>query len=99
MPPGVVLMGALIKRPTLVIVVGTAHVYVGDKWERLAGYKVLPASANRKQIFVSVSPVVITMIFPTSAKTVEEAEAEFTDEAELLLSRRQDCNTVTVTGE
>ena len=43
-----------------------------------------------KQIFISKTPVIITMTFPTSAKTIEEAEREFTDEHELLLSRRQD---------
>jgi hypothetical protein len=60
---------------------------------------VIPASAGRKQVFVSRSTVTITMLFPTLARTVEEAEAEFTDEAAGLLSRRQDANTVVITGE
>jgi hypothetical protein len=38
------------------------------------------------------------MIFRTDAKTVEQAEAEFTDEAEALMSRRNDNDTVTITG-
>lgn len=99
MPEGHVLTGALMKRATVVIVVGSAAVLAGDGWVELEGYNVIPASAGRKQVFVSRSPVIITMLFPTSAKTVEEAEAVFTDEAAGLLSRRQDANTVVITGE
>lgn len=98
-PPGVLLIGALIKRPTVVITVGSALVLVGKDWAEVDGYQVLPGSANRKQMVVSRGPCVVTMIFPTSAKTVEEAEAEFTDEADLLLSRKQDLNSVVITGE
>jgi len=99
MPPSTVLVGAFIKRPTIVITVGSGRVLIGKDWAEIGGYQVLPASANRKQIFVSSGPLIITMIFPTSAKTVEEAEREFTDDHELLLSRRQDLNSVTITGE
>jgi hypothetical protein len=99
MPPNTVLIGAHIKRATLVITVGSAKVLVGRDWADVDGYQVLPASADRKQIFISRGPFVITMLFPTQAKTVEEAEAEFTDEAELLLSRKQDLNSITITGE
>lgn len=99
MQPGVVLTGALMKRATLVIVAGFAVVNSGDEWIELHGYNVIPASAGRKQIFVARSEVSITMVFPTQAKTVEEAEAEFTDDATRLLSRRQDANTVVITGE
>lgn len=99
MPAGMVLTGALIKLPTLVIVTGSAAVLVGDEWMRLDGYNVLPASARRKQVFVSFSTVVITMVFPTKARTVEEAEREFTDEWEQLLSHRQDANQVVITDD
>ena len=98
MPPNTVLIGAHIKRPTIVITVGSAKVLVGKDWADVDGYQVLPASAGRKQIFISRGPFVITMIFPTSAKTVSEAEAEFTDEHELLLSHTQE-NAVVITGE
>lgn len=99
MPAGLVLTGAFIKRATLVIVTGSAAVLVGEEWLRLDGYNVLPASAGRKQVFVSYSSVIISMAFPTSARTVEEAEREFTDEADRLLSRRQDSNRVVITEE
>lgn len=99
MPEGMVLTGALIKRATLVIVSGSAGVLVGEDWLRLEGYSVIPASAGRKQVFVSYSELRITMVFPTKARTVEEAEREFTDDAERLLSRRQNANTVLITEE
>ncbi len=100
MQPNTVLVGALIKVPTIVITVGHAKVLVGKDWADVDGYRVLPAQAGRKQLFVSIGPLIITMIFPTSAKTASEAEAEFTDECELLLSRRYpDLNTVINTGE
>ncbi len=100
MQPNTVLVGALIKVPTIVITVGHAKVLVGKEWADVDGYRVLPAQAGRKQLFVSIGALIITMIFPTSAKTVSEAEAEFTDECELLLSRRHpDLNTVINTGE
>ncbi|THF64465.1 hypothetical protein E6O51_03165 [Pseudothauera rhizosphaerae] len=95
-PAGVCLTGALIKRATLLIFSGRATVFAGGEVIDLIGYHVIPASAHRKQVFLAHEDTDLTMIFPTEAGTVEAAEAEFTDEAELLLSRRQGGNT---TGE
>lgn len=89
MPPGTPLVGALIKIPTIVITVGDGWVYVNGNWKQVRGYNVIPGCEGRKQAFYSLGPLIITMIFPTCAKTVEEAEKEFTDEYMLLLSRRQ----------
>lgn len=99
MQPGILLTGALMTRATLVIVAGSAAMLVGAEWVHLDGYNVIPASAGRKQAFLSRSEVRITMVFPTQARTVEEAEAEFTEDAARLLSRRQDVNTVVITEE
>lgn len=99
MPAHTALIGVHIKIPTVVITVGKARVLIGSDWAEVDGYQVLPASADRKQIFVSLTPFVITMMFPTDAKTVEEAEAAFTDDADSLLSRWQGFNVVNVTGE
>lgn len=93
-PAGVVLTGALIKRATVVTVSGDVETNAG----RITGYHVLPASAHRKQAFLAHSDTHITMSFATQAKTVEEAEAEFTDEADLLFSRSGE-NVVHITGE
>lgn len=100
-PEGVVAIGVFIKVPTTVVVNGHAWVFVGEGWTELNGYNVFAARAGRKVMCAAVGPgpVEFTMILQTKAKTVEEAEAEFTDEVESLLSRRQDNETVTVTGE
>lgn len=84
-----IITSVLIKIPTAVIVHGHCVVSVGDLWRELKGYNVLPASAGRKQIYVMIEPTEITMVFPSNAKTVEEAEVEFTDETDQLLSRKQ----------
>lgn len=93
-PAGVRLTGALIKRATMLIVNGDVDTNVG----RVCGYHVIAASARRKQAFLAHSDTQITMIFPTNAKTAEEAEAEFTNEADMLFSRHGE-NFITITGE
>jgi putative AlgH/UPF0301 family transcriptional regulator len=99
-PAGIIFTGSLVKRATMLIVNGCVAMVLNDGVTNLNGYNVIPASAGRKQVFVTGGPVELTMMFPTAAKTVEEAEAEFTDEADLLLSRRQDNgDTITITGE
>lgn len=99
-PAGVVATGTLIKRSTTLIVCGNAIVFIGDKTLELNGYYVLPASANRKQAVFAKSDTYLTMMFATDATTVEDAEAEFTDEVEFLGSRKNDCvNKIIVTGE
>lgn len=98
MPADVVLTGALMKRATVVIVCGQVRMCAGSEYIELEGYNVIPAAAGRKQVFLSRSQVVITMMFPTDAKSVEEAEAEFTDQASELLSRRQNLNRMGDTG-
>lgn len=99
MPAQTILTGALMKRSTLLILSGSALVLVGDEWVEFEGYNVIPGSAGRKQVCVSRSLVIATMLFPTQARTVEDAEAEFTDEAAGLMSRWQDANTVVITAE
>lgn len=96
--PGTVLMGAHILIPTTLIVNGDTAVFTGESWIELKGYHVIPAMAGRKQIFVAKEETSISMIFRTDAKTVEEAEKAFTDEAELLMSKQSAIDTVTITG-
>ena len=87
-PAGILLTGAFIKIPTTLVAQGDCFVYVGDKTLRLTGYNIIPASAGRKQAFVAVSDTWLTMIFATAAKTIEQAEREFTDEADMLFSHK-----------
>jgi hypothetical protein len=95
--PEVVLVGALVKVSTVLIVSGKTAVFTGENWIELDGYHVIPARAGRKQIFVTREETIITMIFRTDAKTVEQAEEEFTSEAEALMSRKNDNDTVLIT--
>lgn len=98
LPAGAALTGALIKIATVVIVSGHVSIYVDGEVIELAGYHVLPASAGRKQAFLAHADTDITMLFPSRAATVEAAEAEFTDEADRLLSRSHG-STSLITGE
>lgn len=97
-PANVVMTGALIKRATILIVHGDCSVFTGEHVRRLTGYCVLQGCAGRKQIFRTYTETHMTMLFPTRATTVEQAEEEFTDEAHRLLSRRSG-NVETITGE
>lgn len=83
-PSGVMITGALVKIPTILIFNGDCGVYIGNEFVRLQGYKVLAAAPNRKQIFLAKKATDLTMCFPTDAKTVKEAEEQFTDEVYLL---------------
>lgn len=89
-PAGVVITGALIKLPTILIVSGRCEVFTGSESIELDGYHVLQASAHRKQVFLAHEDTHLTMLFPTRATTIEQAESEFTDEADMLQTRRAD---------
>ncbi len=99
-PKGVAITGALIKRSVNLSISGHCLVYLGeDEVREFKGYGVCTAMAHRKQAFVAQEDTFLTMFFATDAKTVEEAENEFTDEAELLMSRQPEgINNVTITG-
>lgn len=98
-PAGVMVTGALIKIATMLIVHGHVIVYIGDDSIELNGYNVLPASANRKQAFLAKSDTYMTMIFPSDAETIKDAEEQFTDEVNRLISRNCGDNHIVVTGE
>lgn len=88
---GQAIVGVLIKIPTILVVNGHCAVYANGRWNPIIGYHVIQAEAGRKQMFVAFKQTELTMLFRTEAKTLQEAEAEFTDEADNLLSRRQEC--------
>jgi hypothetical protein len=98
-PAGTVVTGSFIKIPTILIFHGHAEMLTGAGWATVDGYGVLAGSAFRKQICVARTAVEVTMVFPTNAKTVEEAEREFTDEYEKLMSRKSAKDEITMTGE
>ena len=99
-PAGVVLTGVFIRVPTLLVFDGNATVNAGDDATTLVGYHVLAVSAHRRQAFLAHADTRLTMVFATQAKTVAEAEDEFTDEAHLLFSRKPGAvNRINITGE
>lgn len=87
---GVTIASALIKIPTTLVVVGDFSVMRVDGeerlWDRYSGTQVFAADAGRRMVYTCHSDVIMTMAFPSTAKTVAEAEAEFTDEVHLLQS-------------
>lgn len=89
-PAGCLLTGALIKIATVLIANGHALMYLDGAPQELRGYNVLLADARRKQAFVALADTHLTMLFATDAKTIEDAEREFTDEHALLVSRHAD---------
>ena len=92
--------GQAFKVPTVLILSGEVTVLANDRAIEIQGYQVIPASSDRKQAFVAHTNTELTMIFATAATTVEEAEAEFTSEPELLASRQSSALNVTIiTGE
>jgi hypothetical protein len=80
----------LIQVPTLLIVSGDCLAFVGDESVRITGYHVIAANEHRKQAFQALADTTLTMIFASSALTVEAAEEEFTPQFECLLSRHPD---------
>ncbi len=97
---GIVMMGSLIRLATILILQGDCSVTIGDKEVFFSGYNVLPGCAGRKQLFLTHGSVQMTMIFPTLAKTIEEAENEIFAEADQLMSRKDGSrDTITITGQ
>ena len=87
-PRGVALTGAQIKIPTLLIINGNCMVTNGEQSKLIAGYEVIAAPLNRKTAYYAYDDTHITMLFATDATDIEQAEYEFTNEADQLLSRR-----------
>lgn len=84
---GQVASGVIISIPTTLIVNGHLKLLIGNEVAEVQGFNVFIAEANRKQIALAIEKTTIAMIFKTDAKTIEEAEAEFTNEPERLASR------------
>lgn len=99
-PAGVALTGALVKRTVNLIISGHCIVYLGDDEAReFNGYAVFTAMPHRKQLFIAHQDTYLTMFFATEAKTIEEAENEFTDDVDILISRKSESvNNIAITG-
>lgn len=87
-PAGTAFVSALMKIPTTVIINGDCDIFLDDDVRiRAHGHRVMIGRAGRKQAYHTHRETSITMCFATQARTVEDAEKEFTDEHEQLSSR------------
>lgn len=95
-PAETVVSGAMLSRATVLVINGDVSVFTGMDSVRLTGFHVLPGSAGRKQLFRTHTETQLTMVLPSDADSVAQAEGDFTDEPELLAKLP---GRVTITGE
>jgi len=89
---GTLITGVEVKLATGLIISGDVTVFVGPPVGeiRVTGTnRLVQAGAGRKQAFATHADTYVTMTFPTRATTTEQAEREFTDEVDLLTTRRE----------
>lgn len=91
-----IVSGVVLSRATVLVLHGDVSVFTGTEAVRLTGYHVLPGSAGRKQLFRTHAETHMTMILPSDAQSVDEAEHEFTSEPQLLMKT---AGRTTITGE
>lgn len=90
-PKGVTVAGVVVKRTSCLIICGHVTVFIGDdKAKEFKGYNLLTTDANRKQVFVAHEDTYLTMLFATRSQNIHDAENEFTDDGEFLMSRKSD---------
>lgn len=89
MPAGTVIVGAVVRVPTSLIIAGDVSLWTGRSWQRMTGYHVLSGEIGRQACIFSHAETFLTMTAVTEACTIEAAEAEMTEHPEQLLSRRQ----------
>lgn len=90
-PKDVVIVGALLKVPTAIIIHGDCIVYDGQRTQRITGYHVLMGQAYRQSMFRALEPTHITMLATVkNSNTPEDAEKQITDQHQLLTNHRQE---------
>ena len=87
-PAGVVLTGALTNCDNVCIASGDITVTTDEGAQRLTGYHVIPAKSGAKRAGIAHSDTYWTTIWPTQLLDIESIEDEFTDESNLLMTRR-----------
>lgn len=89
-PAGYMLCGTLIRVPTVLIISGDMSIYNGESWTRITGNnKTLRCSADRRGMGFAHEATDATMLFSTQAKSVKDAEKEFTEEWERLMPAKE----------
>ncbi len=88
-PKGVVVVGVTIKCATQLIASGDFTLTDGGSSKRFTGHYVFDGASRRRAAVYAHEDSAFTMLFATSAKTVDEAEKEFTDETDRLLTSKE----------
>jgi hypothetical protein len=88
-PAGCIAVGLKVKLATQLVCAGHFQLTDGSTTKEFKGYHVLDGFAGRRAAVYAFTNSAFTMLFATNAKTVEEAEEEFTDEPERLLTRKE----------
>ncbi len=88
-PKGVTVAGVTIKCATQLIASGDFTLTDGATSKRFKGHYVFDGASRRRAAVVAHEDSAFTMLFATNAKTVEEAEKEFTDEPERLATNKE----------
>lgn len=97
---GVAIAGVRIKVPSQMVVSGHCVISHGDHSVTCNGFDVLTAPAGRKTAVLAIADTYITMMYPTQAQTLEEAERQATDDYDDLASHDPNYpNIVVITGE
>lgn len=87
-PAGCVLTGALTNADNVCIVSGDITVTTDEGPKRLRGYHVLPAQPGFKRAGIAHADTHWTTVIATELTDVHEIENAFTDEADMLQTRR-----------
>lgn len=95
-PAEVLASGTVLRRATVLVINGDVTIFTGNDSVRLTGFHVLPGLRGRKALFRTHAETQMTMVFPSDAQSVDEAEHEMTDEPHLLAKLP---GTITITGQ
>lgn len=86
-PAGCALTGAKTNLDNVCILVGDITVTTDSGMKRLTGFHVIPACAGLKRAGYAHSDTYWTTVWPTDAKTTEDAEDKMTAESDNLQTR------------
>lgn len=96
LPADVLASGTVLRRATVLVVNGDVTIFTGNDSARLTGFHVLPGLRGRKALFRTHAETQMTMVLPSDAQSVDEAELDITDEPHLLAKLP---GNVTITGQ
>lgn len=96
LPADVLASGTVLRRATVLVIHGDVTIFTGADSARLTGFHVLPGLRGRKALFKTHAETQMTMVLPSAAQSVDEAELDITDEPHLLAKLP---GNVTITGQ